>query len=59
VRDERISCRDDRELRENSERIVREDKEDERNGANGRVDELAESDGRRADSSVGGDKDGE
>jgi len=35
VRDERISCRDDRELRENSERIVREDKEKERNGASG------------------------
>jgi len=59
VRDERISCRDDRELRENSERIFREDKENERNGASGWVDKLKESDRRRADSPVGGDEDGE
>jgi hypothetical protein len=36
-----------------------EDEKNERNGADGRVDELKESDRRGADSPIGGDKDGE
>ena len=59
MRDEGIYGGDDGELRENPEGTVGKDEEDERNGALRRVNELEEGDRSRADTPLGGDKDGE